>query len=238
MSDDQKLQIRVRKRAKLYALGTCLLGVIVFMLLLSIVSEGSIDDMLVFMFKSDNAIVPIIFIGIILAVNFGIYKYSASYYTVTAYRHIREEDNQKKREVEIKEEQKLGFTYQAADSFYAECLKKKISDPIGNKADSQRALLLAKTKDQWNIPNVEERYMELFRIGQQRAQKAPQNEKDQRQPHFALRKNTGLRSLKSSLRTPAETSAPICSASCLTMPRPVEAPLLKPVSTHGAALRR
>lgn len=172
---------KVMRRARLRALEAILLGWFIILFLLNMISGGTMFDAL---FSGDittgGATVLIFLFIAFLSITIWVYKYAVGYYMMEATKQAAEKVKAEKRAIERQEEQKLGFTYQAAESFYAECLKNNITNLTSSRANCQRALLLAKSKKDWNIPNVEKRYMELFNVGRQRALEARQREADKK----------------------------------------------------------
>ena len=62
---------------------------------------------------------------------------------------------------------KRGFTLSGARSYYQACLQHNIPD-LETESRRQKALLLAKSKDEWNFPDVETHYMRMFETGKKR----------------------------------------------------------------------
>ncbi len=176
---------KVMRRARLRALEAILLGWFIMLFLLNMFSGGTLFDAL---FSGDMDSIAAVVLGVLfvalLLISIWVYKYAVSYYfgkeNAKAHQRKNDEKMAEIRRGEMLEEQKLGFTYQAAESFYAECLKNNITNLTSSRANCQRALLLAKSKKDWNIPNVEKRYMELFNVGRQRALEARQREADKK----------------------------------------------------------
>lgn len=168
---------KVMRRARLRALEAILLGWFIMLFLLNMFSGGTLFDAL---FSGDMDSIAAVVLGVLfvalLLISIWVYKYAVSYYfgkeNAKAHQRKNDEKMAEIRRGEMLEEQKLGFTYQAAESFYAECLKNNITNLTSSRANCQRALLLAKSKKDWDIPNVEKRYMELFNVGRQRALEA------------------------------------------------------------------
>lgn len=172
---------KAMRRARLRALEAILLGWFIMLFLLNMISGGTMFDAL---FSGDittgGATVLIFLFIAFLSITIWVYKYAVGYYMMEATKQAAEKVKAEKRAIERQEEQILGFTYQAAESFYAECLKNNITNLTSSKANCQRALLLAQSNEAWNIPNVEKRYLELFNVGRQRAMDAKQREADKK----------------------------------------------------------